>query len=409
MAKYTYEAVTLSGKTQKGSLEAENETDALAQLKKANLIPIAVAEQTFLKREFELRKNRRLNTDELVWIMRKLASYQKVGMPLRMAVNALIEQKPRGAAARALGEVEERLTSGSSIAEAFRETGKFDPLIVSMIEAGERSGKLEDTLRMASDLLSKRVRLKQAVKSAVTLPVAEGLLAVAVTIGLIAFVVPRIAKMFTSLGAKLPGITQFYVNLSHTITHDTIFVLIGLFLVWRLLKLVWKRPDSRIRAELALFRLPIVGELAQATATARVSTTLAGLTSSSVPLRDALEYASTISSFLCIRQAVTKAAEEVVSMGVPLSVALARTKGLPKDLGYAIATGEASGTVSTAIATYADDLSNWVDSQLKGLTGLLEPILTVFFGLLLGPVGIAIYIPTIAFGQAVLHGTGGHP
>ncbi len=409
MAKYAYEAVTLLGKTQKGSVDAENETDALAQLKKANLIAVAVAEQPFLKRGFEPRKNRKLNTAELVWIMRKLASYQKAGMPLRLAVAALIEQKPRGAAARALGQVEERLTAGSSIADAFRETGKFDPLIVSMIEAGERSGKLEDTLRMASDLLTKRVRLKQAVKSALTLPVAEGVLAVLVTIGLIAFVVPRIAKMFSSLGAKLPGITQFYLNLSHMITHDTIFVLIGLFLAWSGLKIAWKQPETRTRAELALFRLPLIGELAQATATARVSTTLAGLTSSSVPLRDALEYASNISSFLCIRQAIREAADEVVTSGVQLSVALARTKGLPKDLGYAIATGEASGTVSVAIANYAEDLSNWVDSQLKALTGLLEPIMTVFFGLLLGPVGIAIYLPTMSFGQAVLHSTGGHP
>ncbi len=409
MAKYTYEAVTTLGKIHKGALDAENETDALAQLKRASLIPMAVAEQPFMSKQLELRKNRKLNTSELVWIMRKLASYQKAGMPVRSAVLALIDQKPHGPAARALRQVNDKLTAGSSIAGAFRETGKFEPLIVSMIEAGERSGKLEETLKMASELLTKRTRLKQAVKSAVTLPVTEGVFAVLVTLGLIVFMVPRIAKMFSSLGAKLPGITQFYLGVADLVGHDTVFVVIALFLLWRGFKILWKRPDFRIRAELLLFRLPVFGELAQSIATSRVSTTLAGLTSSSVPLKDALEYASNVSSFLCIRQALAQATEELVSSGVQLSVALSRTKGLPKDLGYALATGEASGTVSTAIATYADDLSNWVDEQLKALTGLLNPIVTVFFGLLVGPVAIALYLPTLSFGTAILHGTGGHP
>jgi type IV pilus assembly protein PilC len=396
MPTFVYTGKNMSGQDQRGEIEAASIAQATAALRRQQIVPASITQ----KRAGGLSLNIKIpglgggvKTKDLVIFSRQFATMIDAGLPLVQCLDILASQQDNAEFKRVLTEVKSSVEGGSTFADALRKHPKaFDSLYVNLIAAGEVGGILDTILNRLSGFLEKAEKLKGKIKGAMTYPVAVIIIACLVVAGLLLWVVPIFEDMFAGFGQALPVPTQIVVGLSEALQHYW-YIIIGVMVGIGIgINRAYKTQKGRRVIDGILLRVPVVGDLIRKTAVARFTRTLGTMLSSGVPILESLEIVSKTAGNVIIEEAVMKARMSL-SQGKTLADPLIETKVFPGMVTQMIAVGEQTGALDTMLAKIADFYEEEVDAAVDALTALIEPMLMVFLGVVVGGLVIALYLP----------------
>ncbi|MEN9249937.1 MAG: type II secretion system F family protein [Gloeomargarita sp. GXS_bins_116] len=326
---------------------------------------------------------------------RQFAALVNAGVPLARGLAILVEQQTNPKMKKVLAAVSADVQQGTSLSEAMRQHPEvFDNLYVAMIQAGEAGGVLDEVLNRLAKLLEDAARLEQQIKSAMAYPVAVALIAIAVFLGMVLFLIPIFGDIFASLGGELPAFTQFMVNLSQWMRNPVnLAIVVGLVVaaVFGYTTAYRTRAGRELIDRLAL-NLPIFGDLIRKNAVARFSRTFGSLSRSGVPVLTSLEIVRDTAGNQIIANAIEAARAEIQAGGL-ISVALDKAKVFPNMAIQMISVGEETGELDAMITKVADFYEAEVEAAVKALTSIMEPMMIVVLGGLVGSVLVAMYLP----------------
>ncbi len=344
---------------------------------------------------------KKIKNKELPAFSRQFAAMLLAGMPVMQTLDALEDQTHDKNFKSVLVSLKNHLAGGSSFSEAISHYPMiFDQLYINMMRAGEQAGQLGETADRLAGFLEASARLSRKVKSAMSYPVIVLCIALGIAVAMILFVVPVFADMFGDFGADLPAPTQFLVNLSSIMRLYGIFVAIGITILivafnkWR------KTPVGSLAMGQFAISFPVIGELNQKVAASRFARTFAQLLKSGVPILKALEIVAGATGNTVFEQEVVKA-KATVEAGDPLSAALVKSKCFPRLLVHMMAAGEKTGKIDEMMGNIADFYDEEVEAMLDGLTSLIEPLLMVFLGVIIGGIVISMFLPIFKMGEVV--------
>src|SRR5215207_9722418 len=392
-ASFTYKAVDAAGMPSTGEVVGATKDAVVEELKARGLTVMDLKEKkTGLQAEITLIK--RVKAQELTIMSRQLATMISSGMTLLRAFYVLEEQIENAKLKETVGLVREDIEAGISFSEALARHPKvFSPLYVAMVRAGEAGGVLEESLVRVADQLEKDDSLRRQVKSAMAYPAVVLSFAVIVLLALIAFIVPVFVDVFKDFGGELPLITRFTVGLSNFVTGEwylllggTVAVVVG-FRKWKASQR-GRRQWDRLR-----LRLPFkIGKTVQKIALARWSRTFSALYSAGVPIMQAIEVTGQTAGNTVVDEAMGEVIESVKSGG-SIAAPLRDAPVFPTMVAQMIAVGEETGNLDTMLSKVADFYEDEVAAAVKALTSILEPIMIVFVGAIVGFIVIAMYMP----------------
>jgi general secretion pathway protein F len=354
----------------------------------------------------------RVGTRELCRMTRQLSALLHAGMPLVPALTALTEQWQSPASslrsgraprplAGVLQKVRDDVNEGGSLAQALQtHPGLFSPLFVSMVSAGENSGALEEVLARVADILEKRVQLTDKVKAAIAYPAMMACVAVGVVVFLLSYVVPGITRLFVEMNRPLPAATRLLIAVSD-FTRDYFVVLLGVCCAAVIAATVLsQRREGRDRLDRVLLRLPLFGPLLFRLELARWTRTLGALLKSGLPVLTALEITRRVIQNTVIAQAMTAIADGV-QKGDQIADAVRATGLFPPVVHHLLATGQLSGNLEGSLLEIAEMYDAEVQSAVRTLTALLEPVILLVMGAIVGFIVLAILLPVFEINQAL--------
>jgi type IV pilus assembly protein PilC len=400
-ATFTYKAVDASGIPSAGEIVGATKDAVVLELKTRGLTVMDLKEKkTGFSMEINLVK--RVKAAELTIMTRQLATMISSGMTLLRTFYVLEEQIENKLLRETIGMVREDIEAGISFSEALAKHPKiFSPLYVAMVKAGEAGGVLEESLERVSDQLEKDDSLRRQVKSAMAYPAVVMGFALMVLVGLIAFIVPVFVSVFDDFGGELPAITKFTVALSDAVTHHW-YILIAIavggfvgFKKWR--KSAWGRPQwDRIR-----LRVPFkIGATVQKISLARWSRTFSALYSAGVPIMQAIEVTGKTAGNAAVEDAMEAVIESVKSGG-SIAAPLKNAPVFPAMVAQMIAVGEETGNLDVMLTKVADFYEDEVAAAIKALTSILEPVMIVLVGGIVGFIVVAMYMPMFKVYDAI--------
>ena len=339
--------------------------------------------------------------NELIPFTRQMASMLNAGMSILAAVSTLEEQCMHPGFKRVLRVLRESIESGMSFSDGLRHFPQiFDDMYLNMVAAGEKSGQFASVLRRLAAMLDASARLVRKVKSAMAYPIIVLTIALAIAGALITFVVPVFAEMFEGFDSKLPGPTLFLVSVSNFIRKHW-YVLLPIIVVLIFAFRKWKASKAgRYQYDALILKLPVFGELVQKVSIARFSRLFAQFLVSGVPILDAMQVVALSIGNKVIEGSIL-AARDGIEQGNNLSTSLEGKPYLPTLMIRMIAAGEKSGRIDEMLDSVADTYDDEVEATLAALTSLMEPMLMVFLGLIIGSIVIAMYLPIFKLGTVV--------
>jgi type IV pilus assembly protein PilC len=373
-------------------------------LRDRGFVPLRVSEQKIggLDREIKIPGiGGKVKSKEVAIISRQLATMVNSGLSLVRALTILQEQTENPVLSGAIADVRSKVEQGATLSAALEEHPKiFGPLYVSMIRAGEVGGALDETLARLADTLEAQVRLRSQVKSAMAYPVVVLSLIVFIVAALMLFVVPIFEKMYSDLGGELPVPTKLLINGSNIITKFSwVFVLMTVLGVVGLRR--WTATDEgRRKWDTFKLRLPIFGKLVQKVAISRFARTMSVLSRTGVPVLQALDIVAQTSG----NRVVSDALDDVqasVKRGESLAEPLEEHEVFPPMVTQMIAVGEETGALEVMLAKVADFYDREVDDAVNALTSLIEPLLIIVMGVVVGGILICLYLPMFNIGNLV--------
>jgi type IV pilus assembly protein PilC len=394
MPKYSWEAKSKAGSVQKGVMEASSVALVEAQLKKYGLTGITVKEEG---QRFQLRLpgfgGDKVSTKDLVVFTRQFATMIDSGLPLVQCLDILASQQENKTFKAILYKVKESVESGSTFADALgRHPKAFDDLFVNLVAAGEVGGILDTILSRLAAYIEKAMKLKKKVKGAMVYPTTIMAIAVIVVGVILVFVIPTFAKMFADFGGELPGPTRFVIGLSSFLKKYILILIIIAFLLKLAFSKYYATPKGRKQMDQLALRLPIVGPLIRKVAVAKFTRTLGTMISSGVPIMDGLEIVAKTAGNKVVEEAIYKV-RQAISEGKTMAEPLAASGVFPPMVVQMISVGEATGAMDTMLSKVADFYDDEVDDAVGALTSMMEPILMVFLGTVVGGMVIAMYLP----------------
>lgn len=405
MAAFEYQALDGMGRAVKGVMEGDAERQVRAALREKGLTPLqidAIDQRAEAHRggwHFSLRRG--IPGAELALITRQFATLIRAGLTIEECLNALIEQADSARTRAVLAGVRTRLLEGQSLARSLSQFPEsFPEIFRSMIEAGEQSGKLDQVLERLADYTENRQSLQQKVLLAFIYPALVTLVAVAVVVGLLVYVVPQVTRVFENTGQELPLITQILIGVSDFLRVGGWWWLIVIALALFAFRIAVKEPHLRLRWHHLLLRTPLVGRLLRGTNAARLSSTLGILTASGIPLLNAMQSAVQTVTNLPMRAAVEDALRQIREGG-SLSRALGKTKLFPPMVIHLIASGEATGKLDQMLERAADAQTRELENWVRALTALLEPVLILVMGAIVLFIVLAILLPIFEMNQLI--------
>ena len=402
MATFAFKAVDLSGIPQSGEIMGADKKAVTTELKGRGLKVMAL-EQKKSGMQMELRLGpKRVKASELTVMSRQLATMISSGMTLLRAFYVLEEQVENQMLRETVSGVREDIEAGLNFSDALERHPKvFNPLYVAMVRSGETGGVLEEALERISDQLEKDDSLRRQVKSAMAYPVVVFTFAMMVLIGMIAFIVPVFVGVFKDFGGELPLITRFTVGLSNMVTgqwYILIAVAVGGFIGFR----KWK-SSSWGRPQWDQFRLRIpfsIGKTVQKIALARWSRTFSALYGAGVPIMQAIEVTGQTAGNTVVDKAMAAVIDSVKSGG-SIAAPLKDAAIFPPMVAQMIAVGEETGNLDTMLSKVADFYEDEVAAAIKALTSILEPVMIVLVGGIVGFIVVAMYMPMFKVYDAI--------
>jgi len=389
----------------KGEVAAKTRDEAMEQLRKQNIVVMSLDERAAKEGEgwkFEIGGG--VTDKDLVVFTRQFATMINAGLPLIQALEILASQSENKQLRKAVGEVRTQVEGGATFADALRKHPKvFDELYVNMVHAGEVGGLLDTILGRLSKHIEKAMKLKAQIKSAMVYPAAILSVAVIVITVLMVWVIPIFAKMFAEMsGGKmgLPGPTQIVIDVSNFMQSYIIHLAIGAVLAGWGIKKYYATPKGRLAMDRMFLKLPIVGELIRKTAVAKFTRTLGTLITSGVPILDGLSITAKTAGNKVIEEAIMSARMSI-SGGKTIAEPLSKGEVFPKMVTHMISVGETTGALDAMLGKIADFYEDEVDQAVAALTSLLEPMMMVFLGTVVGFIVVAMYLPIFQMASAI--------
>ncbi len=395
MAAFQYEVIhRTTGVSSNGVVDADSADEARTQLKGQGYLVVELKEGRTANREIKLG-GKKVKLKDVAWAARNLATTQTAGLPIPRALKMLAAQRKGDAIGTVLNRIQDDIINGRSLGEAFaREEQHLGRLMTAMVQAGEQSGKLHESLAKLADLVEANVRLKRKVLSAMTYPVVMMLMVFMIFMAMLLFVVPTFAGIYDQIDGELPKITSFLMGASQFIKSRIIFfpfIVVGLAAG---LKAAKKSAKVKSKKDQLILKMPMFGSLFKSAIMARLATTLSSSLAAGVQLLDALQLAGEVANNEVYAKALAVARDDVRN-GKSMGNAMRGQKAIPEMFTALIDIGEETGQVDALLNKYSQILEEEVETKVEGITSLIEPVMIVVFGGLVGVMVIALYLPLI--------------
>jgi type IV pilus assembly protein PilC len=382
------------GQTVSGSIEVESRSQGVAVLRDRGLIVTELKEtRKGLRVGSPTRRGRRIGTEDLVVFTRQLATVVNAGLPLLEGLDILAEQVENPSFRRVIRSVQKNVEGGDSFTDALARHPKvFNALFCNLVRAGEASGMLDEILRQLSIYLEKAAKLQRRVKSATIYPSVIITVAIAVVIILMVFVVPVFEKIFEGFNAQLPAPTQIMIDISHFVKGNFPYIGAGLVIFIVLLSRWIKTEGGRKKFDRFLLAMPIFGTLFRKIAIAKFSRTFSTLLHSGVNILVSLEIVAKTSGNKVIEEAIDNMRLSIRE-GESIAGPLRQSGAFPPMVIRMIDVGEKTGALDEMLSKIADFYEDQVDVAVASLTSLMEPVIIVVLGVIIGGVVISMYMP----------------
>lgn len=401
MPVYLWEGTTRKGEPRKGEMEVPDESAVRIQLRRQHIKP-----ESIKKKPKDLFENipflqPKVKENDVVIFARLFATMINAGLPIIQCLDLLGEEEPNPTFAKIIKSIKEDIEGGSSLSETLKKyPDVFDNLFVNLVAAGEAGGILDVILNRLSAYMEKAMELKRKVKGAMTYPVTVLVVAFAVVILLLYKVVPVFDEMFSSMGSALPGPTQFLVDMSAFVQNNILYILGTIVLLVFAFKRYYKTESGRLQVDRLVLKLPVFGILLRKVAVAKFSRTLSTMMSSGVPILDGLEIVSKTAGNKVVENTLMDTRKSI-SEGKTIAEPLSASGIFPSMVVSMIAVGENTGALDSMLEKIADFYDSEVDVAVNAMTALLEPIMMVFLGGVVGGMIIALYLPIFSMAGAV--------
>jgi type IV pilus assembly protein PilC len=393
MPTFAWEARTRGGDVRRGTIDADSEAMVVARLKADQLNPVRVKKQA-RGISLAIPIGSGVSQKDLVIFTRQFGTMIDAGLPLVQCLDILASQTENKAFGKILADVKNTVESGSTFSDALRRHPRvFDELFVNLVAAGEVGGILDTILARLAIYLEKAVKLKRQVKGAMVYPIAIMCVAAGVIVVLLTKVIPAFENMFREFkGGALPAPTRLVIGMSKSFMANWYFYLFGTIGAVVGFIGALRTDKGRELWDRFILRVPVIGNVLRKVVVARFTRTLGTLLSSGVPILDALDIVARTAGNVIVKRAILYARERI-SEGKDLASPLAETRVFPPMVVQMIGVGEQTGAMDTMLSKIADFYEDEVDVAVAALTALLEPIMMVFLGVIVGGLVIAMYLP----------------
>ena len=392
---FEWEGKDRKGKQVRGEIRAAGENIVQASLRRQGVLPTKIKKRT-------TRSGKAIKPKDIAIFTRQFATMMKAGVPLLQTFDIVGRGNPNPSVTKLLSDIRAEVETGTALSSAFRKYPKyFNALYCNLIEAGETAGILEALLDRLATYMEKTEAIKSKIKSALMYPIAVVVVAFVVVTIIMIFVIPAFKSVFSSFGADLPAPTLFVMAISEFFVKWwwLIFSVIGGGIYFFMQ--AWRRSEKmQMVMDRILLKVPVFGVLIEKSCVARWTRTLATMFAAGVPLVEALDSVGGASGNSVYLDATTKIQREV-STGTSLTNAMTNTAVFPSMVLQMCAIGEESGTIDNMLGKAADFYESEVDDMVAGLSSLLEPIIIVFLGTIIGGIVVSMYLPIFKLGQVV--------
>lgn len=404
MTVFSYQATNASGKTVQGTLSASDRTSAMGLIREQDLRPISLEIQSSVKKGGKGFFKPKVKITDLVLFTRQLSTMVSAGVPLLRALTTMRDQVENPTFREIINDMIKDVQGGVSLADAMaKHPDVFSDIYVNMIRAGEAAGIVDDILKRLANQVEKNASMRKKIKSASTYPIVLLVLTLGAFMGLMIFIIPRIAVILKDIGgpdAKLPLITQVMINISGFMTQYWYIMLGATFLTIFVLKRYLKTPIGRYQFHSFILKVPILKNLVTKIAVARFTRTFAALIGAGVSVVEALKVTARAVGNDVYRKAIDDAATQVIN-GKQLSEAIEGNKLFPGIVPQMLAVGEETGQTDTVLVKVADFYDEEVDTIIDSLSSIIEPVMIVIMGGIVGLVAVSVMGPIASLSQNV--------
>src|SRR5450759_5963627 len=404
MPSFAYSArETATGREINSSVEAVTEQAAIAALLNRNLLVVSIQEKISKRGKM---KGGKVALADLVIFTRQLATMIEAGIAIVQSLQALADQTPNKVMRDVIREVCTRVESGESFSEALQKHPKtFNRLYYSMVSAGEKGGLLSEILARLATYQENTERLRKKVKTALMYPTVVTVVAIVITVFLLVRVIPTFKEVYSGFGAKLPAPTEVLITISEIVQHYLIYLIIlAGGAVWGWLYFLKTKPGREFW-DTQRIKLPIFGAIAHKICLARFTRTLSSLVRSGVPILEVLQIVSQTVGNVIMEKAIKTAALDI-ERGEGISAALGKNPVFPSMIIRMLSAGEQTGNIDNMLERVADFLDEEIETTLSGLMSLLEPLLIVFLGVVIGGMVVCMFLPIFNLAN-IVSGNGG--
>lgn len=425
MATFQYEALNSAGKPQKGSVEAASTEEAIQRIKGQGYFPTSVREQKKKKDDAAAAEGAKkpkkkevsfsvggVKPKHLTLFTRQLSTLQDAGLPLLRSLQILEGQLKPGKLKSVLQDVCEDVEGGTSLSESMAKHPKaFNRLYTKMVAAGEVGGVLDIILQRLAEFMEKAQSLKRKIKAALIYPIAVVIIAILIVTFIMWFIIPKFEEIFRDFGVALPMLTRMLIGVSNWIAGKNvgqsvpgaIWVLCSPIFIWIFFKLIRKTPPGRAATDTLIFWLPVFGNLIRKTVTARFTRTLGTLISAGVPILEAILITRDTSGNYVFEKALGKV-HDSIREGESFAGPLREAKVCDAIVVNMIDVGEETGDMDVMLLKIADNYDEEVDVAVGGLIKLIEPMLIVFLGVIVGTIVVSMFLPLVAMIESLQQG-----
>ncbi|WP_281532848.1 type II secretion system F family protein [Anaerocolumna aminovalerica] len=396
MNSYSYLVINKKGKVQKGSIEAIDEEKAKFLLKAEGFLPVSLEKQSFLNKDINITIGNSVKSRDLSVFCRQFVSILTAGVSVVNALDLLTQQTENKVLSEAIKEVQTSVEKGEGLADAMREQKKvFPSILTNMVKAGEASGDLETVFERLAIHFEKETKLKLQMKKALIYPIIVGLVAVAVLVVMMLFVVPNFMAMFADMNIDMPFMTRLVIRVSDfMVTRWYVLIVVAACIIIGF-SLYKKSTAGRETLGRIAYKVPFYGKFIMKSISARLTRTLCTLLAAGIPVIEALDITARTMDNVVAKDALLLAKEDVAK-GIPLSIPIKNAGIFPPMLYQMIKIGEESGDIESMLEKVADYYDEEVEAAAQRLTAVLEPAIIIFLAFVVGIIIMAIMQPMLA-------------
>jgi len=387
---FNYQGKTMGGAAVSGQLKAKNKAELQRLLRQKKVLASQISRQAS---QINIKIGSGVKKVHVSRFTRQFATMIGAGLPMIQCLDILAQQSDSPEMRKSIAEVKESVSGGSTLADALRKHKKiFDELYVNMVEAGEIGGALDTILVRLAVYREKADALIRKVRGAMVYPAVVVIVATGITFAMLTWIVPVFAKMFAGLGAELPGPTQVVLGISHFLRDNILKIVAGVIALIIGYRLLVRSDNGRLQVDKFKLRMPMIGTLIRKSAVSRFTRTLGTLLSSGVSILDALEITAKTAGNRVLHDAIRKAVISIAE-GDTITAPLKETGVFPPMVTQMISVGEKTGGLDEMLSKIADFYDEEVDTAVAALTSIIEPVIIVFMGVVIGGILIAMYLP----------------